>query len=117
MDWLSVAAGSIHGAISAATRHEKKIEARLNISHLEALHRAAGVPLVLHGGTGIRKEYVLQAIRNGIAKINVATATRQPYERLVGASVAKAQQAVYAAAVKVIREDLEAEGTALVLNA
>jgi fructose-bisphosphate aldolase class II/tagatose 1,6-diphosphate aldolase GatY/KbaY len=72
--------------------------------------------LVLHGGTGIRKEYVMQAIRHGIAKINIATATRQPYERLVSESAAKAQRAVYDAAVKVIREDLEVEGAALRLK-
>ena len=60
MDWLSVAVGSIHGAISAAARREKKVEARLNIEHLETLRQATGVPLVLHGGTGIRKEYVMQ---------------------------------------------------------
>ena len=116
VDWLSVAVGSVHGAISAATRSEKKVEARLNIPHLEKLRQAAGVPLVLHGGTGIRKEYVLEAIRHGIAKINVATATRQPYERLVRESLAKAQQAVYDAAVNVIRNDLEVEGSALILN-
>jgi fructose-bisphosphate aldolase, class II len=115
VDWLSVAVGSIHGAISAAARTQKKVEARLNIEHLEELRLATGVPLVLHGGTGIRKECVMQAIRHGIAKINIATATRQPYERLVRESVAKAQQAVYDAAVKVIREDLEAEGTVRLL--
>jgi ketose-bisphosphate aldolase len=117
VDWLSVAVGSIHGAISAAARSQKKVEARLNIEHLEELRLATGVPLVLHGGTGIRKECVVQAIRHGIAKINIATATRQPYERLVRESVAKAQQAVYDAAVRVIREDLEAEGTVRLLNA
>ena len=74
------------------------------------------MPLVLHGGTGIRKEYVMQAIRHGIAKINISTATRQRYEHFVKESVSKAQQAVYDAAVKVIREDLEVEGTALVLR-
>jgi len=37
VDWLSVAVGSVHGAISAATRHKKKVEARLNIEHLEKL--------------------------------------------------------------------------------
>jgi fructose/tagatose bisphosphate aldolase len=72
--------------------------------------------LVLHGGTGIRKECVMRAIRHGIAKINIATATRQPYERFVRESAAKAQQAVYDAAVRVIREDLEAEGTARLLK-
>ena len=88
----------------------------MNIEHLEKLRLATGVPLVLHGGTGIRKEYVMQAIRHGIAKINIATATRQPYERLVSESVARAQQAVYDAAVRVIREDLEAEGTVRLLK-
>ena len=74
------------------------------------------MPLVLHGGTGIRKDYVIQAIGHGIAKINIATATRQPYERFVRESVSKAQQAVYEAAVRVIREDLEIQGTAPLLN-
>jgi ketose-bisphosphate aldolase len=116
VDWLSVAVGSIHGAISSATRSQKKVEARLNIGHLEKLRQATGVPLVLHGGTGIRKDNVMQAIRHGIAKINIGTATRQRYEHFMKESVSKAQQAVYDAAVKVIREDLEVEGTALVLR-
>jgi fructose/tagatose bisphosphate aldolase len=116
VDWLSVAVGSVHGAISGAARQQKKVEARLNIEHLERLEQAAGVPLVLHGGTGIRKDYVMQAIRHGIAKINIATATRQPYERWVRESVPKAQQAVYEAAVRVIRDDLEVQDTAPLLN-
>ncbi|MHC4887779.1 MAG: class II fructose-bisphosphate aldolase, partial [Planctomycetota bacterium] len=34
VDWLSVSIGNVHGAISAATRGEKKITARLNIERL-----------------------------------------------------------------------------------
>ena len=113
VDWLSVAVGSVHGAISAAAKNQKKVEARLNIDVLEKLRTATNVPLVLHGGTGIRKEYVLQSVRHGIAKINIGTATRQPYERLVGESVVKAQDAVYDAAVNVIKNDLEISGLAL----
>jgi fructose-bisphosphate aldolase, class II len=112
VDWLSVAIGSVHGAISAAARTQKKVEARLNIEVLETLRTATGVPLVLHGGTGIRNEYVLEGVRHGIAKINIGTATRQPYERLVAESVIKAQDAAYAAAVAVIRNDLEISGSA-----
>ena len=113
VDWLSVAIGSVHGAISAATKSQKKVEARLNIDVLEKLRAATNVPLVLHGGTGIRKEYVLQSVGHGIAKINIGTATRQPYERFVGESVVKAQDAVYDAAVHVIKHDLEISGLAL----
>ena len=116
VDWLSVAVGSVHGAISAAARSAKKVAARLNIEHLEKIRVATGVPLVLHGGTGIRKECVLDAVRHGIAKINIATATRQPYEWLMAESVVKAQQAVYDAAVAVIRDELEIAGSAAKLK-
>ena len=36
-DWLSVAAGNIHGAVSTALRDQKKPEARLNLNHLEEI--------------------------------------------------------------------------------
>ncbi len=107
VDWLSIAIGSIHGAISAARKDEKKVEARLDIERLDAVREAVGIPLVLHGGTGIRKEYIIQAIQHGIGKINVATAIRQPYEKAVGESVAAGQEAVYRAMLAVINEDLE----------
>ncbi|TAN36078.1 MAG: class II fructose-bisphosphate aldolase [Verrucomicrobia bacterium] len=115
-DWLSVAIGNIHGAISAATKGQKKVAARLNIEHLAKINRVAGVPLVLHGGTGIRKECILDSIKHGIAKINVATAIRQPYEQALGQGVAAAQDAVYRAMLTVIREDLEIENSVNVLN-
>jgi ketose-bisphosphate aldolase len=111
VDWLSVAVGSVHGVITAA-RSEKKVEARLSIERLDAIRAAVNIPLVLHGGTGIRKEYVLESIRHGIAKINVATAIRQPYEAVMAESLDKAHEAVYDRTVAVIREDLELEGTA-----
>jgi len=112
VDWLSVAIGNIHGAISEATRHQKKLEARLNIDHLDRIRAAAGVPLVLHGGSGIQKRFLLEAFRHGIAKINIGTAVRQPYEQNVQRSVGHAQEAVYQAAVAVIRHELEVEGSA-----
>ena len=43
-DWLSVAIGNIHGAVSAARRDEKKVEARLNLDHLEQLASGDGHP-------------------------------------------------------------------------
>ena len=81
VDWLSVAIGNIHGALSDAAKDKKKLNARLDIEHLKKLQKAAGIPLVLHGGSGIQQSYVLEAIKNGIAKINVGTEIRQVYER------------------------------------
>jgi fructose/tagatose bisphosphate aldolase len=42
-DWLSVAIGNIHGAISEGFRNQKKIAARLNLEHLESLFQATSV--------------------------------------------------------------------------
>ena len=81
VDWLSVAVGNIHGAISGATKDRKKVEAKINIKHLQKISEITKVPLVLHGGSGIRQESVLSAIKNGITKINVGTVLRQVYEK------------------------------------
>jgi len=111
-DWLSVAVGNIHGAISAVTRSKEKIRARINISHLSRINESVKIPLVLHGGTGIPKEYIMEAARNGIVKINIATAIRQPYERLMDSSVKLARDAVYNEMINIIHNDLEITGSA-----
>jgi fructose-bisphosphate aldolase class II len=116
VDWLSVAVGSVHGAISAARKDEKKVTARLNLSRLDRIFRECRIPLVLHGGTGIEKACILESLRHGIAKINIATAIRQPYERNRGASIVKAKQAVYDAMQDVIRRDLERANSAPVIH-
>jgi ketose-bisphosphate aldolase len=96
VDWLSVAVGNVHGAISGAAKDHQKIEARLNTEHLRKISDTVGIPLVLHGGTGIQLTYLLAAVQNGITKINIATAIRQPYEAALrrGSDTAAAQQAV-----------------------
>jgi fructose-bisphosphate aldolase class II len=96
-DWLSVAIGNIHGAVSRAARDQKKVEARLDLQHLARLADVTRIPLVLHGGSGIRPEDLRRAFAAGIAKLNVGTELRQSYEAAMGqtGSQAEAQQAVY----------------------
>lgn len=96
-DWLSVAVGNIHGAISGAMRSQRKVAARLDLARVAALSQATGLPLVLHGGSGIRQEDASAAVTRGIAKVNVASETRQAYEAVVrsGGDVPAAQQAAY----------------------
>ncbi|MDR1286694.1 MAG: class II fructose-bisphosphate aldolase [Treponema sp.] len=96
-DWLSVAVGNIHGAVAEAARNQKKPEARLDVDHIAALYRAAGIPLVLHGGSGIQIGYIKRGIQAGIAKINIGTEIRQAYEKTLETknSVKDAQDAVY----------------------
>jgi len=102
VDWLSVAVGSIHGAITGAGKDQVKFSARLHIEHLRALRLAAGVPLVLHGGSGVQKESVLDGIRNGIAKINIGTEIRQAYEKPLAAG--KGEQAAQDAVAAKVEE-------------
>ena len=96
-DWLSVAVGNIHGAISEGLKDQKKAAARLDLDHLQSLARASAIPLVLHGGSGIPQEYVLASFKKGIAKINIATEIRQAYEATLQSTgkVSAAQDAVY----------------------
>lgn len=112
-DWLSVAVGNIHGAISGALRDQKKVEARLNLDHLDALREATGVPLVLHGGSGVRREHVLEGITRGIAKVNIGTEIRQAYEQAWRAhnSIEAGQEATYTRTCWVIRDYFGIEGT------
>ena len=111
VDWLSVAIGNVHGAISASARNRQKVAARLHLAQLDAIHRAVNIPLVLHGGTGIRPADIRAAMRHGIAKINVATAIRQPYERALADST-DPQQAVYHATRAILETELNVAGTA-----
>jgi len=96
-DWLSVAVGNIHGAISGALANQKKMEAKLDLMHVSKLSGATGIPLVLHGGSGVKREHVLEGIKRGISKINVGTEIRHAYEHTLrdAGSVSAAQDAVY----------------------
>ena len=102
-DWLSVAIGNIHGAISRARRDERKVEARLSLERLRLITEATSIPLVLHGGSGIRPEDVRSAFRLGIAKINVGVDIRQAWEQTVKGGEAAAARAVYDRSSELLR--------------
>jgi ketose-bisphosphate aldolase len=105
-DWLSVAIGNIHGAVSEGYKDQKKVAARLDLAHLEKLSQAVLIPLVLHGGSGIPQDYVLASFKKGIAKINIATEIRQAYESTLQSTskMSAAQDAVYQRTCQLIGE-------------
>lgn len=110
VDWLSVAIGNVHGAISGAARSKEKIRARLNQQHLSRIRTATGdIPLVLHGGSGIHNDDLTAAFKNGITKINIGTTLRQAYEKARNQSVEYGQQTVYDVCLRLIREELGIE--------
>jgi ketose-bisphosphate aldolase len=111
-DWLSVAVGNVHGAVSQVFRDRKKTQARLNLDHLAHLRQATGVPMVLHGGSGVRQEDVLAAIKVGIAKINIATELRQAFEDGLRTSggLPAAKAAVYDRTTMLLRDTYAVSG-------
>jgi fructose-bisphosphate aldolase class II len=112
-DWLSVAIGNIHGSISKARQAEKKVEARLALDHLSRLAEVTGVPLVLHGGSGIRAEDLRQAFARGIAKLNVGMEIRQAYQRTLSETgdEDKARESVYRRTTDLIRDTYRLSGS------
>jgi fructose/tagatose bisphosphate aldolase len=85
---------------------------------LRSLKRATGIPLVLHGGSGIRKRSILSGIANGISKINIATDLRQPYEqcRRTGKSTGETWQVVYDRTRHILANVLEVENSRDIIN-
>ena len=116
VNWLSVAIGNIHGAISGAAKSQKKVEARLNIDRLDEIRSVTSIPLVLHGGSGIKLEALRESFAHGISKINIATSIRQPYEQLMGTSIAEAQEKVRQVTADLITNDLRIAGCADTVN-
>jgi len=112
-DWLSVAIGNIHGNISGVLKDRKKVQAKLNLDHLDAIHKQVEIPLVLHGGSGVKQEYVSKAIKKGITKINIGTEIRQQYESTYKdtGNLTAAQGSVYERTIWVLRDYLKVAGS------
>lgn len=71
IDLLAVSVGNVH--IALANTHG------LDLGAIDAIARAVGVPLVLHGGTGIEPSAVRDAIGLGITKVNYGSYIKQRY--------------------------------------
>ncbi|NWQ40951.1 fructose-bisphosphate aldolase [Bacillus sp. EB106-08-02-XG196] len=65
IDCLAPALGSVHGPY--------KGEPNLGYKEMEEIGNATGLPLVLHGGTGIPTHDIQKSVSLGTAKINVNT--------------------------------------------
>lgn len=70
VDLLGPAVGNIHGMLKGVKNP------RLDIERIRAIREMSGVPLVLHGGSGISDEDFISAIDAGIAIIHISTEIR-----------------------------------------
>ena len=65
VDALAVAVGSSHAMLTR--------DAVLDTGLIARIHGAVGVPLVLHGSSGVPDDGLAQAVARGMAKVNIAT--------------------------------------------
>ena len=65
VDALAVGIGTHHGQYKAKTN--------INLDVLKNIHEATDIPLVLHGGTGVRDEDVRTCVSLGMRKLNFGT--------------------------------------------
>lgn len=73
VDLFAPAVGNIHGMLRSAP------EPRLNIERIREIREKAGVPLVLHGGSGTSDEDFQAAIKAGIGIVHINTEIRVAY--------------------------------------
>jgi fructose-bisphosphate aldolase class II len=77
IDLFAPAVGNIHGMAKNLNINFEK----LDIERIKKIREAAGVPLVLHGGSGITDEEFKQAIAAGISIIHINTEIRLAYRQ------------------------------------
>jgi len=73
VDLIAPAVGNLHGMLKYAQNPA------INIKRVKELREAGGVPMVLHGGSGISDEDFVKAIDAGIASVHISTEIRVAY--------------------------------------
>jgi fructose-bisphosphate aldolase class II len=106
LDMLAPSVGSIHGMIKSGKPH-------INGELVAEIRKVTGVPLVLHGGSGLRDEDFTNAIKAGISIIHISTEIRLAYDEALKKSILDNPQEttpykILAPAVEAIEKVVEA---------
>lgn len=102
---LSASVGNIHGMIKGGNP-------KIDIERIREIRKACGIPLVLHGGSGISDDDFKKAIKAGISVIHINTEIRIAYRDAVLEYLKEnpneiAPYKIIAPAVKAIEEIVE----------
>ncbi len=73
IDLLAPSVGNIHGMIKGGNP-------KLDIERIKEIRETSGIPLVLHGGSGIRDDDFRNAIKAGISIVHINTEIRVAYK-------------------------------------
>lgn len=77
IDLFAPSVGSIHGLIKSGKPH-------IDSERVAQIKEVIGIPLVLHGGSGLRDEDFTNAIKAGISIVHINSELRLAYEQAVG---------------------------------
>jgi len=101
VDFLAVSIGTVHGRM-----HGKP---KLDFQRLARINEALGIPLVIHGGTGLSDDQFRRLVAHGVAKINYYTALADAAGTVVRDNAAAGERRGYTALVRGIRDAVAAE--------
>ena len=101
VDFLAVSIGTVHGRM--------KGEPKLDFQRLKQINEALGIPLVIHGGTGLSDDQFLRLIANGVAKINYYTALSDAAAKQINENTRTGTSSGFTGLVKNIRTAVAAE--------
>ena len=73
IDLIAPAVGNIHGMLKGGK------DPALNIERIREIRKSAGIPLVLHGGSGNSAEDFTNAINAGVSIVHISTEIRVAY--------------------------------------
>ena len=100
VDFLAVSIGTVHGRMQG--------QPELDFERLREINTALGIPLVIHGGTGLSDDQFQQLIANGVAKINYYTALSDAAASQIGDNMQQGGKG-YTALVKNVRNVIAEE--------
>jgi len=101
VDFLAVSIGTVHGRM--------KGKPKLDLQRLQQINEALGIPLVIHGGTGLCDDQFRRLIANGVAKINYYTALSDAAAKQINENTRAAASSGFTGLVKNIRTVIATE--------
>lgn len=87
IDMFAPSVGSIHGLIKTGKPH-------INADLVKKIKEIVKIPLVLHGGSGLRDEDFTNAIRAGISVVHINSEIRLAYEKAVEEFIKKNKEEI-----------------------
>lgn len=101
VDFLAVSIGTVHGRLRGRPK--------LDFERLTRINQELGIPLVIHGGTGLADEQFRRLIANGVAKINYYTALADAAGARIRANAHADARAGYSGLLKGVRAAIAEE--------